>query len=143
MFTPYHVSCVTCHVSLVTCHMSPVMCHLSPVTCQKYLFFYIFIIKKNKKKIKILQKILDKVVELVRGGSVINGAYPVQFCVRLIFKQSSFILNIQLVFILHSRLSLTQAVGIWIFGLNLYSKTCKVAFGRISEYKVHILEHLR
>ena len=29
------------------------------------------------KKIFILQKKLDKVVELVGGGSVINGAYPV------------------------------------------------------------------
>ena len=38
--------------------------------------FYIFIIKKIK-KIITLTKILVKVVELVGGGSVINGAYPV------------------------------------------------------------------
>ena len=49
-----HLSCVTCHVSHVTCHVSHVTCHMSHV----------------KKK-------FDKVVELVGGGSVINGAYPV------------------------------------------------------------------
>ena len=80
MFTPHHVSCVTCHISRVTCHLSPVTCHVSPahVTCQKYIFLH-FHYKKN---IYIyyfftLQKIFDKVVELVGGGSVINGAYPV------------------------------------------------------------------
>ena len=64
-----------CHVSHVMCHMSRVTCHMSHVKCQK---------KKKKKKImrkkkkkNILQKKLDKVVELVGGGSVINGAYPV------------------------------------------------------------------
>ena len=31
----------------------------------------------NKNDFFTLQKILDKVVELVGGGSVINGAYPV------------------------------------------------------------------
>ena len=50
MFTPHHVSHVTCHVSCVTCHMSHVMCNFS---------------------------FLDKTVEPVGGGSVINGAYPV------------------------------------------------------------------
>ena len=44
-----HMSCVTCHVSHVTCHMSHVKCHVSHVN----------------------------LVELVGGGSVINGAYPV------------------------------------------------------------------
>ena len=35
---------------------------------------------KNKKGIFfILQEKLDNVVEVVGGGSVINGAYPVQF----------------------------------------------------------------
>ena len=33
--------------------------------------------KKNYHEEKILQKKLDKGVELVGGGSVINGAYPV------------------------------------------------------------------
>ena len=98
-----HVSCVMCHVSCVTCHVSPVTCHLSHVTChlshvkrKKNLFF--FLLKKSfKKSIKVsfvtsgsrgfsvfalyiyfnLQKKLDKVVELVGGGSVINGAYPI------------------------------------------------------------------
>ena len=41
-----------CHMSYVTCHVSHVMCHMSHL-------------------------VLDKVVELVGGGSVINGAYPV------------------------------------------------------------------
>ena len=40
-----------------TCHMSHVTCHVSHVTFS-YFFFY-------------------KVVKLVGGGSVINGAYPV------------------------------------------------------------------
>ena len=44
------VSGVTCHVSCVTCHMSHVTCH----------FFFL----------------LDKVLELIGGGSVINGATP-------------------------------------------------------------------
>ena len=61
-----------CHVSIVTCHVSPVMCHMSHVTCHlshvKIFFFYIFFNPLN---------IFDKVVELVGGGSVINGAYPV------------------------------------------------------------------
>ena len=42
-----HPTCVMCQVSHVTCHMWHVMCHL------------------------------EKVVELVGGGSVINRAYPV------------------------------------------------------------------
>ena len=42
---------------------SHVTCHLSRVTCHMYFFFP--------------EKKLDKVVELVGGGSVINGAYPV------------------------------------------------------------------
>ena len=55
-----------CYVSPVTCHMLPVTCHLSCVTCHLsnvkiYIhFLYLF----------------NKVVELVGGGSVINGAYP-------------------------------------------------------------------
>ena len=51
---PHQVPHVTFHVSHVTCHMSQVRCHVSP-------FF------------------MDKVVELVGRGSVINGAYPFQF----------------------------------------------------------------
>ena len=54
-----------CHMSRVICHVSCVRCQVSGVTCQvsdffnfKFLFFY-------------------KVVGLVGGGSVINGAYPV------------------------------------------------------------------
>ena len=64
MFTPKkcHVSHVTCHVSRVTCHMSHVTCHLIFL---KFNFILIFF--------------LDKVVKLIVGGSIINGAYPVQF----------------------------------------------------------------
>ena len=54
-----------CHVSRFTCHMSCVMCHLSHVTFFPFFFWSL--------------KIFYKVVELVGGGSVINGAYPVQF----------------------------------------------------------------
>ena len=54
--------CVTCNVSHVTFHMSHVRCHVSGVKCHHFFFFFSF---------------LDKVVELVRGGSVIYGAYPV------------------------------------------------------------------
>ena len=54
--------CVTCQVSGVTCQVSHVRFHMSGVTCQvshvRWLFF-------------------DKVVGLVSGGFVINGAYPV------------------------------------------------------------------
>ena len=56
-----HVSCVMCLVSHVMCHLSGVRCHLSYVNFKKKSF-----IKKR-----------DKVVELVGGGSVIKGAYPV------------------------------------------------------------------
>ena len=55
-----HLSCVTCYVLPVMCPVSPVMCHLSHEEIMK----------------KILKK-MDKVVELVCGGSLINGAYPV------------------------------------------------------------------
>ena len=56
MITPHHLSHVMCHMYLVmvTCHVSHVMCQVS------HIFFY-------------------KVVELVGGGCVINGAYPVYF----------------------------------------------------------------
>ena len=54
------MSCVTCHMPHVICNMSNFTCHMTRVT---YL-------KKNY---------LDKVVNLVGGGGVINGAYPVLF----------------------------------------------------------------
>ena len=53
---------VMCQVSHVTCHMSRVTCCVSPITCHMSSVRFFF---------------LDKVVKLVRGGSVINGAYPV------------------------------------------------------------------
>ena len=54
----WHISCVMCQISRVRCHMSCVTCHMSCVTC--HLFFF-----------------PDKVVKLISGGSVINGAYHV------------------------------------------------------------------
>ena len=60
MFTPHHVS----HVR---CQMSGVRCHVSGVTCF-FVFFFFF-----------SSSFLDKVVKLVGGGSVINGALPVLF----------------------------------------------------------------
>ena len=50
---------VMCHVSHVKYHISHFKCHILRVTCHNYIFLF-----------------SDKVVELVGGGSVINGAYP-------------------------------------------------------------------
>ena len=69
------MSCVMCHVSHIMCHVSPVTCHVSPVTCHmsKNMLHVL-----NKENIYIYpSEKFDKVVELVGGGSVINGAYPV------------------------------------------------------------------
>ena len=59
-----HLSGVTCQVSGVLCHVSVVTFHVSYVTCHMShdIFFFFFF--------------LHKVVEIVNGGSVINGAYP-------------------------------------------------------------------
>ena len=55
-------------------HMSCVMCHMSPVTC--HLSLVKKILKKNNNNIFLW--FLDKLVELVGRGSVINGAsWPV------------------------------------------------------------------
>ena len=48
------------------CHMSRVTCKMSGVRCQVSLLFFFFLF-------------YYKMVELVDGGSVINGAYPVIF----------------------------------------------------------------
>ena len=56
-----HMACFTCHLSHVTCHMSHVTC-LVGVWCF-FVFFY-------------------KVVELQRGGFVINRAYHGQFYLK-------------------------------------------------------------
>ena len=65
---------VICHVSRVMCHMSRITCHMSRVTCHmsKYFFFFTFFFFNSLKK-------FNKGLELVGGGSVINGAYPVKF----------------------------------------------------------------
>ena len=52
----YLPPCVTCHMFNVTCHMSHVSCPMSPLTFSSSFF------------------LLDNVVELVGGGTVINGA---------------------------------------------------------------------
>ena len=54
---------VTCQESDVRCQVSCVMCHMSGVRCYISGVFGVFF--------------SDKVVELVGGGSVNNGAYPV------------------------------------------------------------------
>ena len=59
------MSGVVCHVSGVTCQVSRVRCHVSGVTCQVILSSSSF-----------LSLFLEKLLELVGGGSVINGAYP-------------------------------------------------------------------
>ena len=89
MFTPHHVSCVTCHMSHVTCHVSPVTCHLSPVTCKKnHIFFDFFFNKKKWEKwwstlrswlheipalIMILSSVLEKNYTLERSSKSFPG----------------------------------------------------------------------
>ena len=52
-----------CHMSHDTCHVSHVRCHVSGVTCHvSHVRFF---------------SSSDKVVKLIGGESVINGAYPV------------------------------------------------------------------
>ena len=63
----YLLSPVICHMSGVTCDMSRVPCHMS-------LIF-------------LLSFLLDKVVKLVGGGSVIIGADPVYFLWNHVFSQ--------------------------------------------------------
>ena len=60
----------TCHVSRVTCHVSRVTCHVSRV---RFFFFF-----------------FDKVVELIGGGSVINGATPSSFPTILTLPEQHF-----------------------------------------------------
>ena len=61
------------HVSPVTCHVSPVTCHMLHVIC----IIIFFLIKKKK---------MDKVLVLVIGGSVTNGAYPTKFIYESVLK---------------------------------------------------------
>ena len=53
--------CVMCHVSCVKCQVSSVTCHISGVACHFCLLFFS----------------LGEGLDLLGGGSVINGAYPV------------------------------------------------------------------
>ena len=64
------MSCVTGHMSQDTGHVSCVLIYFN--------FFFFF-------------QVIDKVVELVSGGSVINGAKPSSFSVRL---QTGFLFGI-------------------------------------------------
>ena len=59
----WHMSGFMCHVSHGRCHTVGVTRQVSGVTCQVIFFLNFFV--------------LEKVVELDVGGSVINGAYPV------------------------------------------------------------------
>ena len=67
-----HISSITCHGSHVTCRGSHVTCHVSHA--MDYNIFSIFF--------------LAKVVKLVDGGSVINGATPSSLCFILIFQKN-------------------------------------------------------
>ena len=66
-----HVSCVMCHVSRVTFHVSHVTCNF--IFLFLFIYFYLIFIYFLK---------LDNGVELVGGGSIISGAYPVRFSVQ-------------------------------------------------------------
>ena len=63
MLTPNHMSHVTYDMSCVMCQVSGVTCQVLRVRCHMSFF--------------LLLLFFDKVVELVGGGSVINGAYPI------------------------------------------------------------------
>ena len=41
MFTPHHVSHVTCHISRVRCHVSGVTCQVSHVRCHFFFSFFL------------------------------------------------------------------------------------------------------
>ena len=58
-------------MSHVMCHMSHVTCRMSRVACHIFFFFY-----------------SAKVVKLIDGESVINGAYPVFFLVNAYYINS-------------------------------------------------------
>ena len=49
-----------CQVSHIMCHVSHVICHVSSVTCHTFEFDFYY-----------------NLLQLVGGGSVLNGAYPV------------------------------------------------------------------
>ena len=89
MFTQHYMSFVTFQVSGIRCQVScvGVRCQVSGVRCQlsHIVFFYLIKMKIIKSKLNILRK-MDKVVQRVSGGSVISGAYPVQFFTEIILK---------------------------------------------------------
>ena len=71
IFTPCHVSHVTYHMSHVICQVSGVTCHVSGVLCHVSHCFCVCVC------VCVFWGWGDKVLELVGGGSVINGAYTV------------------------------------------------------------------
>ena len=95
--------CVMFQMSHVAYRMSCVRCHMSPFTCQNLVS--IFFQKKKKNLIKKIKKSffkkLDKEVELVGGGSVINGAYPVQFLSTKVTFRHFHLFRSASVFLLH------------------------------------------
>ena len=78
IFIPHYVSCamsrVKCYVSTVTCHLS----HWSKEEEEEKQIWFFFLLFLSLKK-------LDKVVELVSGGSVIDGVCPYMWVVRICF----------------------------------------------------------
>ena len=62
------MSHIMCNMSHVMCQLSRVRCHVSGVTCH-HIFFSFF----------SSSFFIDKVLVLVGGGSVINGATPSSF----------------------------------------------------------------
>ena len=75
------MSRVMCHMSYVTCHISCVTCHMS---------------KKFSSSFSS-----DKVVKLIDGRSVINGAYPIQFSSQ----KANFFCQMACIYLLNSRRS--------------------------------------
>ena len=59
------MSGVMCHISCVRCQVSGIKCQVPGFMCQIFFLFFFY-----------------KLVGLVGGGSVINGAYPVYFINR-------------------------------------------------------------
>ena len=103
----HHLSCVICDVSDVTCHLSHVTCQVSNI------FIYIYFL--------FLQ-----MVELVDGGSFINGAYPVLFIVHLKLNLSLTVsgsLKVHILRLLMLCNFLTDLFALLILLHNLFSKS--------------------
>ena len=88
MSSSHHVSHIMCHMSGVTCQVSLVTCHASRVTCHIIIIIIFFLFKE---------------VELVDGGSVNNGVYPIYLLYYLknnLFKTTTItLLNFGIIFL--------------------------------------------